>query len=499
MGRVASGLLSTVRVMGALPIIRCAPGGASEMLTRELNSLLKENISSRGPAQALFEECLVNDRTRPLLLITDRITDLFPVFQHASTYQALINDLLQLKLNRVTIDIPEKEGGPPAKPTKKTYDLNTQADAFLNRYAGSPFPEAVDANEKELAEVSEREKAIRSRPDFAKLANDAAMSMTGGIDASLEGKGKDLSLAIESLPEILQKKVNLEAHTSVLQAVMRKIALREIPTYFEVEQAILMNGGKVADRTVVTALLKDGTKGLLEDKARLLLLVAVCGDSSMTTKASVDELDAAFTAGCEAISKNTPSKEEIEHALSAVQFMRRLHSLQSGGARSGMSLGGRGGSGTGLMGMGGSGSNALLSSFLSTAHSRATSLMAKAASFFTKFTPFYVTRTVHNLAEGRSCPEDDTFLYLDPRSRDNTPNPGFGPGSGHKFGDVIVFVLGGGNYSEFYNLQELLKDKATSGSNVRSITYGCTDLVSGDSFLDQLKRLSPPSNTSATK
>lgn len=34
---------------------RCAPGGASEMLAQELNSLLKENISSRGPAQALFE------------------------------------------------------------------------------------------------------------------------------------------------------------------------------------------------------------------------------------------------------------------------------------------------------------------------------------------------------------------------------------------------------------------------------------------------------------
>jgi hypothetical protein len=29
----------------------------------------------------------VNDRTRPLLLITDRISDLFPVLQHASTYQ----------------------------------------------------------------------------------------------------------------------------------------------------------------------------------------------------------------------------------------------------------------------------------------------------------------------------------------------------------------------------------------------------------------------------
>ena len=36
---------------------------------------------------------------------------------------------------------------------KKTYDLNTQSDQFFGRYAGAPFPEAVEANEKELAEV----------------------------------------------------------------------------------------------------------------------------------------------------------------------------------------------------------------------------------------------------------------------------------------------------------------------------------------------------------
>ena len=34
-----------------------------------------------------LKDCLVNDRSRPLLLITDRISDLFPVLQHASTYQ----------------------------------------------------------------------------------------------------------------------------------------------------------------------------------------------------------------------------------------------------------------------------------------------------------------------------------------------------------------------------------------------------------------------------
>lgn len=55
MKRVANGLLSMVRVLGALPVIRSPTGGAAEMLAKDLNDLLKENISSRGPAQSLFE------------------------------------------------------------------------------------------------------------------------------------------------------------------------------------------------------------------------------------------------------------------------------------------------------------------------------------------------------------------------------------------------------------------------------------------------------------
>jgi sec1 family domain-containing protein 1 len=360
-----------------------------------------------------------------------------------------------------------------------------------------------------LMQVTQREKAIRSRPDFAQQASEAAIAMAtgggsggaaagGGFD-SIDGKGRDLSHAIESLPELLARKTNLEAHTSVLQAVMRKIALREIPTYFELEQGILSNGGKVADRTAVVGLLKDGSKGLLEDKARLLLLVATCGDSAMNGKASTDELDAAFVVGCEAIGKNPPSKEAVEHALAAVRFMRRLQSLQTGGGmRSG--FGGGGGAFGAGGGAGAGGSNALLSSFLTSAHSRASSLMAKATSFFSKFTPYYATRMVNNLAEGRSCPEDDTFLYLDPRSRDgSSSSSGGGAGSGHKYSDVIVFALGGGNYAEFCNLQDLIKDKAASGSanTIRSITYGCTDVLSGDAFIDQLKRLSGPVPTAA--
>jgi hypothetical protein len=216
-------------------------------------------------------------------------------------------------------------------------------------------------------------------------------------------------------------------------------------------------------------------------------LLAVTTDGA--NKSLCEEYDAAFSQGCAAIPSAPPSKEEIDRALAGVAFLRRLVSLQSSSLSK---LGG---------GASSSNSNAILSSFLTSAQSRATSLIAKAASFFTKFTPFYFTRVVDNLAEGRSCQEDDTYCYFDPRGGAGGRGGGVGSGSGSsgdssngspKYSEVIVFVVGGGCYSEFCNLQELVKDKAASGGALKHVIYGCTDLLSGDGFLEQLQKLGSP-------
>jgi sec1 family domain-containing protein 1 len=314
-------------------------------------------------------------------------------------------------------------------------------------------------------QVSLRESEIRSRPGAA-LSEDSAVASSG-----FEGKSKDLTEAIESLPEILSKKANLEAHTNILQAVMTKIASREVPTYFELEQGIL-TAGRVVDKAAVLGLLRDGSKGNLADKGRLLVLVAVSMDAN-TSKGIHDEYDAAFVQGCAAMT-DVPAKEDVDKVLAAASFTRRLQALQSPMSQR---FGGSSASST---------SNAMLSSLFTSAQSKASSLMAKAASFFTKFTPMYITRVVDSLAEGKSSPEDESFCSLDPRAQ---------PGEsvdlrGQKYSDVIVFVIGGGCYSEFFNLQELVKQKA-AGSNLRNVSYGCSELLSGDSFLRQLEKLGP--------
>lgn len=467
MGRVSEGLLSAIRVMGSIPIIRAPPGGAAEMLAKDIGALLRENVSPRGAAHALFSESLSlsQQQSRPLLVIFDRSADMCPVLQHTASYQALIDDLLDHRLNRVTIESKKGDGGV----SKKTYDLNTQTDAFFGLYGGEPFPEAVEANEKELAEVSQRENDIRSRPQ--------SQTVLGAVDINaIGGQGADLSAAIESLPEILAKKANLEAHTNILQAVMSQIASREIPTFFEVEQAIV-SSGRISDKAALLTLVRDGGKGNAEDKARLLLVIALNTHSELA-KEGWEEFETAFIQGC-AVMNPPPPKTTVDTLLAACNFARKLHAMQSN------SSGSTGGGGMGGGSSYSQGENTALSSFLEAAGSKASSLVAKATSFFTKFHPLYVSRVVDLLSEGRQCPENDTFCTVDPCSKPSD----LVDVRGQAFSEVVVFVVGGGCYAEYFNLQELGRYSSEARNSLRNVVYGSTELFDAAGFIDQLSQL----------
>jgi len=54
------------------------------------------------------------------------------------------------------------------------------------------------------------------------------------------------------------------------------------------------------------------------------------------------------------------------------------------------------------------------------------------------------------------------------------------------FNDAIVFMIGGGNYIEYQNLQDYAKTR--SQISTKRIVYGCTELVNASQFLEQVKR-----------
>ena len=196
----------------------------------------------------------------------------------------------------------------------------------------------------------------------------------------------------------------------------------------------------------------------------------MCGSDGTGKVPGQEEYETAFTQGCTAMLDPEQAKTVTDKVLKSVAFLRRLQSLQAPFSKR----------------FGASSEGGALSSVFEAAQSMAASTLAKATALFTKFASLYATKVVENLSEGRSCTEDDSFCILDPRQRQGTA----AEFKGQKYSEVIVFILGGGCYSEFFNLQDLLKHKTTAGSPLRNIIYGCTELLSGDEFSAQLQKLS---------
>ena len=151
--------------------------------------------------------------------------DLITPTQHSSTYQALIDDLLVYKANRVefTVDsgggVASSGGGGSKKRISKKFDLDADGDPFYSTHKFKPFPEAIENNGAELQDVTTRENAIRS-----KAGGGASSAANGGAENGLGTKGSDihdegnaandLATAVDSLPELLEQKKQLEVHPS---------------------------------------------------------------------------------------------------------------------------------------------------------------------------------------------------------------------------------------------------------------------------------------------
>ena len=88
-----------------------------------------------------------------------------------------------------------------------------------------------------------------------------------------------------------------------------------------------------------------------------------------------------------------------------------------------------------------------------------------------------------SLGLNTSTPDDD-YLYFDPKVTKTGPRSLKSSGrGGSMYQDAIVFMVGGGNYIEYQNLQAL------QGPS-RKITYGSTEILNAKMFLAQLSKLS---------
>lgn len=107
---------------GVIPIIRCPRGNAAEMIATKLDSKLRDHVmnsranlfsnsSSNLQRPGTNEQYIDNmlyidlDLASTVLILLDRNMDLTPMLSHSWTYQSLIHDVLEMKLNRITIEV----------------------------------------------------------------------------------------------------------------------------------------------------------------------------------------------------------------------------------------------------------------------------------------------------------------------------------------------------------------------------------------------------------
>lgn len=432
------------------------------MVARKLNRMITEHPTLlRNKYSGLH---------RPLLVILDRNADLITPIQHTSTYQALIDDMLTHKANRVDFEITTDTGGKRPKTVHKKFDLDPDQDSFYSRHKFNPFPEAIESNGADLHEVSAKEQSIRSKA----AGNDIPDPNLGA---------SDLATTVDSLPALLEQKKQLEMHTSILQAVMNQVAARDVPQFFELETSLATGTYKNdSDRAKadVLKLASDSSKGNVEDKLRLAVVYILTTNAK---KADVDQVTAAVqqamdTPGDDGKPRlDKQARLTLESGIKAIGYLKQLrsmHMLPLSTALQEIESDSKVSSGS------------VFTSVFNKATSQATGLLAKAAdrvsSMLGKIHKHYATRVVENLCEMKPGTEDDDFLYLDPRVKGDVDIQKLRMMNRSPVREVTAFVIGGGCYSEYQNLQMVANDR-------RSVSYGSTELVDAGEFLAQLGQL----------
>ncbi|PMD25344.1 Sec1-like protein [Hyaloscypha hepaticicola] len=495
--RIVSGLFSVMVTMGVMPIIRCPKGAAAEMISAKLDRKLRDHILNSK--DNLFSAPTNRPSTaagtpssRPVLIILDRNVDLIPMLSHSWTYQSLVHDILNMKLNRITVETPIDENNPAKGTTKKAYDL-TSNDFFWSKNASVPFPQVAEDIDAELS---------RYKDDANEITKKTGASSIEDLQNDTSASAQHLKAAITLLPELRERKAVLDMHMNILAGLLTGIKNRQLDNFFQMEENIMKQ-----TKAQILEVLTDEAKGQEPmDKLRLFIIWFLSTEQDVS-RAEMEKFEEALKAA----GANTTSLAYVKQ----VRATTRMTMMASAPSQTPQQA---------------SASTELFRGF-SSISSRLTSSLKESGvganfenliSGVKNFLPANRDLTVTKITESIMDPagasssaiaKTESYLYFDPRSanargtmppvsaaRKGAEMPGslggHGPGTGATFGqrrqgfsEAIVFTVGGGSMDEYGNLQEWAKRTgaggigAEKGAGRRRVVYGSTELINAEEFL----------------